>query len=136
VNRIDLSDYALIYAFVIADVLFAAVMLIAAWFLRPSIPDPVKQSTYECGMQAQGTTEVKTNIRFYLYALIFVLFEVEILFVFPWAVLVRKLGITALLEMAVFLGILFLGLVYAWRKGALEWEILPHEELPVHKENA
>lgn len=121
--RIDFADYALIYAFVVIDLLFAAVMLVTAWLVRPSLPDPVKNATYECGMDAVGTTEVKTNVRFYLFALIFVIFEVEVLFVFPWAVLVNRLGPLALLEMFVFLGVLFLGLVYAWRKGALAWEI-------------
>ncbi|HAH05250.1 MAG TPA: NADH-quinone oxidoreductase subunit A [Elusimicrobia bacterium] len=117
-------DYATIFAFVLVDVLFAAVLLILAQLLRPSLPDKVKNSTYECGMDAFGTTEVKTNIRFYLFALLFVIFDVELLFVYPWAVIVggRDGGPAVLLEMFVFLGILFFGLVYAWKKGALAWE--------------
>ncbi|MBI5242432.1 MAG: NADH-quinone oxidoreductase subunit A [Elusimicrobia bacterium] len=119
-----MSDYATIFAFVLVDVLFAVVMMVAAQLLRPSVPDPLKNTTYECGMEAVGTTEVKTNVRFYLFALLFVIFDVEILFVYPWAVVVggREGGPVALLEMFVFLGVLFFGLVYAWRKGALAWE--------------
>lgn len=115
--------YALIFTFALVAVAFAAVSLIAASLLRPSRPDAVKQSTYECGIEAVGTTEVKTNIRFYLFALLFVIFDVEALFVLPWAVTVRELGPVALIEMLVFLVILFLGLVYAWGKGALAWDI-------------
>jgi NADH-quinone oxidoreductase subunit A len=118
-----MPDYALIFAFALVAVGFAAVSLIAASLLRPSRPDAVKQSTYECGIEAVGTTEVKTNIRFYLFALLFVIFDVEALFVLPWAVTVRELGPVALIEMLVFLVILFMGLVYAWGKGALAWDI-------------
>lgn len=118
-----MPDYALIFAFALVAVGFAAVSLIAASLLRPSLPDAVKQSTYECGIEAVGTTEVKTNIRFYLFALLFVIFDVEALFVLPWAVTVRELGPVALIEMLVFLVILFMGLAYAWGKGALAWDI-------------
>lgn len=79
-------------------------------------------ASYECGMPPVGSTEAKINIRFYLFALLFVLFEVEVLYVFPWAVNARQLGAFALLEMLIFLGILFIGLLYAWNKGALQWE--------------
>jgi NADH-quinone oxidoreductase subunit A len=117
-------DYVTVFAFVLVDILFAAAMLILAQLLRPSLPDAVKGSTYECGMDAVGTTEVKTNVRFYLFALLFVIFDVELLFVVPWAVIVggRDGGPVVHLEMFVFLGILFFGLVYAWKKGALAWE--------------
>ena len=115
-------DYATLFAFAFVAVAFSAVTLVAAALLRPSVPEAVKQSTYECGMEAVGTTEVKTNIRFYLFALLFVVFDVEALFVLPWAVTVRELGPIALVEMLIFLAILFLGLAYAWGKGALAWD--------------
>ena len=115
-------DYLTVYAFGAIAVLFAAVSLLAAWLLRPSAEDPLKQTTYECGIPSIGTTEVKTNIRFYLYALLFVIFDVEVLFVFPWAVNVRAMGPVALLEMLIFMAVLVLGLFYAWGKGALTWE--------------
>ena len=95
---------------------------IASQLLRPQVADSIKETTYECGMPAVGGTEVRTNVRFYVYALLFVIFDVETLFVYPWAVTARDLGPMALLEMIVFLAVLFLGLVYAWRKGALTWE--------------
>ena len=115
-------DYATLFAFAVVAVGFSAVTLVAAQLLRPSVPEAVKQSTYECGMEAVGTTEVKTNIRFYLFALLFVVFDVEALFVLPWAVTVKELGPVALVEMLIFLAILFLGLAYAWGKGALAWD--------------
>ncbi len=117
-----MSAYAVIYAFFLVGVAFAAVTLIAAKLLRPSVPYARKLSTYECGIPATGTTEVNLNIRFYVFALLFVLFDVETLFVYPWAVTARELMPLSLMEMGVFLAILFLGLVYAWRKGALVWD--------------
>jgi len=117
-----MSAYAVIYAFVIVAVAFAAVTLGAAKILRPKVPYARKESTYECGIPATGSTEVKLNIRFHTYALLFVLFDVEVLFVYPWAVTAREMGRVALVEMGAFLFVLALGLGYAWRKGALSWE--------------
>jgi NADH-quinone oxidoreductase subunit A len=114
--------YFTVLIFVIVGVGFAAVALIAAAVLRPYVADPLKRTTYECGMDAIGSTEIKTNIRFYLFALLFVIFDVEALYVYPWAVTAKALGPTALAEMAVFLAILLAGLAYAWGKGALVWE--------------
>jgi NADH-quinone oxidoreductase subunit A len=116
-------DYVTIYAFLVVALGFSAVTLIAAQLLRPKVEDEIKDSTYECGIPAIGTTEVKTNIRFYVFALLFVIFDVETLFVYPWAVAVKGIGAVALIEMFIFLAILFLGLVYAWGKGALEWDV-------------
>lgn len=115
-------NYVTLFAFVLVAILFAAVSLVAAALVRPRVSDPIKDTTYECGMPALGTTEIKTNIRFYVYALLFVIFDVETLYVYPWAVSARMLGPVALLEMLVFLAILFLGLIFAWRKGALAWD--------------
>ncbi|MBI4062144.1 MAG: NADH-quinone oxidoreductase subunit A [Elusimicrobia bacterium] len=117
-----LSAYAVVYAFVVVAVGFAAVTLGAAKILRASVPYPRKASTYECGITAVGSTEIKLNIRFHVFALLFVLFDVEILYVYPWAVTARALGPLALVEMGVFIAILLLGLAFAWRKGALSWE--------------
>lgn len=117
-----LSSYALIYLFVLAGIAFGAGALIAAKLLRPSLPYERKLATYECGITPTGTTEVKLNIRFYVFALLFVIFDVEILYIYPWAVTVKEVGALALAEMAIFLAILFLGLIYAWKKGALVWE--------------
>ncbi|MBL0057680.1 MAG: NADH-quinone oxidoreductase subunit A [Elusimicrobia bacterium] len=79
-------------------------------------------TAYECGMEPVGSAWVSPNIRFYVFALVFVIFDVEALFVFPWAVQFRTLGVQGFLEVMVFVGVLFLGLVYAWRQGALQWE--------------
>ncbi|MBI3552781.1 MAG: NADH-quinone oxidoreductase subunit A [Elusimicrobia bacterium] len=117
-----MNAYGVIYAMVGLGVAFAAVTLIAAKLLRPRVEYARKLTTYECGMPAVGTTEVKLNIRFYVFALLFVLFDVETLFVYPWAVTARALGPIAIAEMGIFLVILFLGLAYAWAKGALQWE--------------
>ena len=117
-----MEAFAVIYAFVLVGALFAAVTLVAAKLLRPSVSYARKLSTYECGIPAVGTTEVNLNIRFYVFALLFVIFDVETLFVYPWAVTAREVGPLALVEMGIFLAILFLGLAYAWLKGALIWE--------------
>lgn len=117
-----MSAYATIYFFVLLGAAFAAVTLVAAKVLRASVPYARKESTYECGIPATGSTEVKLNIRFHTYALLFVIFDVEVLFVYPWAVVAREIGPLALAEMGVFIAILLLGLGYAWNKGALTWE--------------
>lgn len=117
-----MSAYATIYAIVLIAVAFAAVTLVAAKLLRPKVEYARKLSTYECGIPATGSTEVKLNIRFYVFALLFVLFDVETLFVYPWAVTAKGSSHLALADMAVFLAILFVGLAYAWSKGALQWE--------------
>ena len=117
-----MSAYATIYAFALLGILFAAVTLVAAKLVRPRVAYARKLSTYECGIPAVGTTEVKLNIRFYVFALLFVIFDVETLYVYPWAVTARSIGTVALVEMAIFLAILFLGLAYAWAKGALVWD--------------
>ncbi len=116
------AAYAVVYAFLLVGVAFAAVTLIAAKLLRPRVEYARKLSTYECGIPAVGTTESKLNIRFYIFALLFVVFDVETLYVYPWAVTAGELGRLALCEMGVFLAILFLGLAFAWKKGALQWE--------------
>jgi NADH:ubiquinone oxidoreductase subunit 3 (subunit A) len=117
-----MSAFTTVYALVLLACLFAAVTLIAAKLLRPRVEYARKLSTYECGIPATGTTEVKLNIRFYVFALLFVIFDVETLYVYPWAVSAKGIGKLALIEMGIFLSILFLGLAFAWRKGALVWE--------------
>lgn len=117
-----MSDYAVIYALVLLGCTFAAVTLFVAKLLRPRVAYARKLSTYECGMPAEGSTEIKLNIRFYVFALLFVIFDVETLYVYPWAVTAREIGGLAIAEMGVFLAILLLGLAFAWKKGALVWE--------------
>ena len=116
-----MNAYLVVYAFFMIGVVFAAVTLIAAKLLRPSVPYDRKLSTYECGIPATGTTEVNLNIRFYVFALIFIIFDVEAVFLLPWAVVLRSLGLLAFLEGVVFISILAVALAYVWRKGDLEW---------------
>lgn len=116
-----LANYAFIGVFLLAALSFPAVPLVLARFLRPRRPSPIKQSTYECGLEAIGEIWVQFKVQYYLYALAFVIFDVEVIFLYPWAVAFNQLGLFALVEMLIFLAILTFGLVYAWRKGALEW---------------
>lgn len=115
-------NYGPILILFIIAVLFAGLNLMAAFLVRPKVKAPLKDSAYECGMEAVGATTGQTNIRFYTYALLFVIFDVEALYLFPWAVVVRSFGTIAIVEMAIFLGVLAAGLAYAWKMGALQWE--------------
>ncbi len=117
-----LLAYASILILLIIASLFAGGTLLGTKLFRPKVTDTLKRTAYECGMETIGATTVQTNIRFYTYALLFVLFDVEGLYLFPWAVVVRSMGGVALAEMAIFLGILAAGLAYAWKMGALQWE--------------
>lgn len=119
-------QYGLIALFTVLAVFVPASMLLISWVfhllrIRPYKPTPVKLDIYECGMQTIGGRWTRFNFRYYLYAILFVVFDVETVFLYPWAVEFQRLGLFALLEMLVFLGILAVGWAYAWRKGALEW---------------
>lgn len=116
-----LSNYAFIGVFFIAAVIFPLIPIVAAYFLRPKRPTPTKLDTYECGMEVVGDIRVQFKVQYYLYALAFVIFDIEVVFLYPWAVAFNQLGLFALVEMAIFLFILTSALVYAWKKGALEW---------------
>ena len=118
-----LPDYLYIIAFFGLGIAFVASAFIVSWIIRAQVPTHVlKNAPYECGEVVQGNSRVQFNVRYYLFALIFVIFDVEVLFVVPWAVVFRSIGVAAYVEMVVFILILALGLVYAWRKGALEWQ--------------
>lgn len=121
-----LFDFANVLVFTALGLGFVAVNLLIGRLLRPSNPQTRKLSTYECGEPATGSAWVNFNIRFYIVALIFIIFEVEIAFVFPVATAFRRWvesgqGLFAFVEILLFVGILFIGLVYAWAKGDLEW---------------
>ncbi len=116
-----LVNYGFLGVFFIAAVSFPIIPLILAFFLRPKRPTPLKQSTYECGLEAIGDIGVQFKIQYYLYALAFVIFDIEVVFLYPWALAFNQLGLYGLTAASVFLIILFAGLVYEWRKGALEW---------------
>jgi NADH:ubiquinone oxidoreductase subunit 3 (subunit A) len=98
-----------------------AVPILIARLLGPKKPNPIKQSTYECGIETVGETWVQFKVQYYIFALVFLVFDVETVFLFPWAVAYNKLQLYMVLEGILFILILAAGLIYAWRKGALEW---------------
>lgn len=117
-----LTDFGRILIFLLIGGVFTGGGLIASWLLRPRRPYPDKLSTYECGEEPIGEPWVKFNIRFYVVALIFLVFDVEVVFLFPWALVFRELGMFAFIEMAMFLGVLIVGYAYVWVKGDLDWD--------------
>jgi NADH-quinone oxidoreductase subunit A len=116
-----LTAHASILAFLAVAIGFLGVNLLAWWVIRPSRFSEEKLTTYECGENPMGSAWIQFNIRFYVFALIFIVFDVEAVFLLPWAVVFRKLGPIALLEGLVFIAILTVALAYVWRKGDLEW---------------
>ena len=100
---------------------FPVIALGMAWIIRPKRPTPIKQDTYECGLETMGETWVQFKVQYYIYALVFVIFDIETVFLYPWAVAYRQMGFFALIEMFIFIAILVVGLAYAWRKGVLRW---------------
>ncbi len=116
-----LNDWLFIGIFlVIAPILPAAALLIPR-LIAPKKPSPLKSQTYECGIETYGDTWVQFRVQYYIFALVFLVFDVELVFLFPWAVALNQMPLFAVLEGVLFVIILVAGLVYAWRKGALEW---------------
>ena len=115
------SQFAAVAVFLVLGAGFVLFNFLLAKLIRPSAPTPIKLSTYECGETPVGSAWIQFNVRFYIFALIFVIFDVEVVFLFPWAIAFRSLGMFAFVEMFVFLLILVFGLFYAWRKGFLRW---------------
>lgn len=116
-----LTEYASVLIFILVAAAFVVVNLFVSRLLRPRNPYTEKLSSYECGEDPEGEAWIQFNIRFYVVALIFLIFDVEIAFLYPWGVVMRRLGLFAFLEMAVFILILSAGFVYVWKKGDLEW---------------
>lgn len=123
-------EFGKVLLFFIIGIVFVGGAFVVNWLLRPRRPYPAKLSTYECGEEPVGSAWVRFNVRFYVIALIFLIFEVEVLFLFPWAMVYRSLGIFAFVEMLVFLVILFVGYAYVWVKGDLSWD-KPKPRIPV-----
>ncbi|MBI2867762.1 MAG: NADH-quinone oxidoreductase subunit A [Chloroflexi bacterium] len=121
-----LGDYGLIGIYLLLAILIPASMLLIPFALSklkvaPHNPNPIKNATYECGLETHGDTWVRFHFRFYFFAFMFVLFDVASIFLFPWAMRVRVLDWAGLIVVAVFVAILVVGLVYAWKKKVLEW---------------
>ena len=117
-----LSEYLPVLLFFIVSTALGVVLLLVGTLLGPKRADSEKLSPYECGFEAFEDARMKFDVRYYLVAILFIIFDLEIAFLFPWAVVFRELGLTAIVAMTVFLGILVIGFVYEWKKGALEWE--------------
>lgn len=129
-----LTDFGRVFIFFIIGAVFVAAGIAVASLIRPHRSYSAKTSTYECGETPVGDAIVKFNIRFYVVALIFLIFDVEVVFLFPWAVVFEKLGLFAFIEMIIFLTILFVGYAYVWVKGDLEWD-KPSPQIPTITKN-
>lgn len=116
------ESYLTVGAFAALGAVLVLVMLGIAAVLRPTKPSKIKQMTYECGVDPVGSGWSQTYVRYYVFGLLFVIFDVEAVFIFPWAVKLEALGMFGLIEMLIFIAILVLGLFYAIRKGVLRWD--------------
>jgi NADH-quinone oxidoreductase subunit A len=117
-----LEQYFPVLLFILFGVTVGAVLLTVGSLLSPNRPDPEKLSPYECGFEAFEDARMKFDVRYYLVAILFILFDLEIAFLFPWAVVLPEIGWFGFAAMMVFLAVLVVGFVYEWKKGALEWE--------------
>ena len=116
-----INSYVIVTVFLILGILFPIFVLWLGKQLRPNKPTDAKQTTYESGNEPVGVSQIRFNVRYYLYALMFVVFDVETVFLYPWAVAYKQMGLFALTEMFIFAGLLCIGLVYAWRKKVFRW---------------
>jgi NADH-quinone oxidoreductase subunit A len=116
-----LRSYLTVGIFASLGFVLVGLLLVISWALRPSRPQAQKYISYESGVDPVGDRWSQSQIRYYIFALLFVMFDVEAVFIFPWATRVEAYGVFGLVEMLLFIGILLLGLVYAWRKGVLKW---------------
>ena len=115
------QNYVPLFIFLLVAFLIAAGTIVVASIIRPSNPNKIKNMPYECGIDPVDNARKRYTIRFYIVAILFVVFDVETIFLFPWAVQFKLLGVFGFVEMLVFLGILIIGYVWIWKKGALEW---------------
>ena len=119
---VDLNNYLPVLLFLFVGSMVGVGPMVIGKFLGPHRPDPEKLSAYECGFEAFGDARMQVDIRYYLVAILFILFDLEIAFLFPWAVSLGTIGFIGFMSMMIFLGILVVGFVYEWGKGALDWE--------------
>ena len=117
----NITNYGIIGIFLLGGITFVLFSLALSWLIRPHKRSSEKESTYECGLDTEGTTWVQFKMQYFMYALIFVAFDVETVFLIPWAIAFHTLGLFAFIEIIIFIGILGLGLWYVWKEGALEW---------------
>ena len=117
-----LSDYFSIILFLFIAIVLSFGFVVANFLAAPSNPDPEKLSAYECGFEAFDDSRMKFDVRFYLVAILFIIFDLEIAFLFPWAISLGNIGALGFWSMMIFLSVLTIGFIYEWKKGALEWE--------------
>nr|VFJ45421.1 MAG: NADH dehydrogenase subunit A [Candidatus Kentron sp. DK] len=117
-----LSGYLPVLLFILVGFGLGAILITVNNVLAPRRPDHEKLSPYECGFEAFEDSRMKFDVRYYLVAILFIIFDLEIAFLFPWAVVLKQIGMVGFWAMVVFLGILVIGFIYEWKKGALEWE--------------
>ena len=117
-----LAEYFPILLFILVGLAIGVALPLAGLLVAPNRPDPEKLSPYECGFEAFEDARMKFDVRYYLVAILFILFDLEIAFLFPWAIVLQEIGHFGFMAMMLFLGILVVGFIYEWKKGALEWE--------------
>ena len=117
-----LSDYLSIIIFVFISLLISLGFILINFVASPNNPDPEKLSAYECGFEAFSDSRIQFDVRFYLVAILFIIFDLEIAFLFPWAISLGSIGLLGFYSMMIFLFTLTIGFIYEWRKGALEWD--------------
>ena len=117
-----LKDYFPIILFLTIALVLSCGFIVLNYFLSPKMPDPEKLSSYECGFEPFNDSRMEFDVRFYLVAILFIIFDLEIAFLFPWAISLGKIGIFGFISMMIFLFILTIGFIYEWKKGALDWE--------------
>ena len=117
-----LTRYFPILFFVMVALTFGVVTLLLSHLVQPKYPEPEKLSTYECGSEPFSDARMPFPVRYYIFAMLFVIFDIEVIFLYPWAVVFTKIELIGLIEMLVFIGLFLVAYVYAWRKGALEWD--------------
>ena len=118
----SLEQYLPVLLFILVGLGVGVVPQVLGYFLGPNRPDPAKNSPYECGFEAFEDARMKFDVRYYLIAILFILFDLEIAFLFPWAVALKEIGFIGFIDMMIFLAILVVGFAYMWIKGAIDWE--------------
>ena len=117
-----LTRYFPIMFFILLALVFGIWTLVISYLLQPKYPEPEKLSVYECGSEPFSDARMPFPVRYYIFAMLFVIFDIEVIFLYPWAVVFTKIELIGLIEMLVFIGLFLVAYVYAWRKGALEWD--------------
>jgi NADH-quinone oxidoreductase subunit A len=117
-----LTHYFPILFFVVVALFFGIWSLVVSYLVQPKYPEPEKLSSYECGSEPFSDARMPFPVRYYIFAMLFVIFDIEVIFLYPWAVVFTKIELIGLIEMLVFIGLFVVAYVYAWRKGALEWD--------------